>query len=423
MVEVHHQMNCSVPEEQESRAATPDSPTESSGTRRSQRPHPSAPQGDAWSPESIQVLLDVWASPDIQAMRESRKRRRVIYRAIASRLYKEGVQRSWVHCREMMLALEDLYCSIQEANQKRQGEPIPCPFYEGLEKVLPFTHALHEGPGHEVPEAKHTSCEPSGAYSRSPMPVWMPSWMDQVVPQGISWNAASTFQGENRESDKNSLQEPSQAIPWTPSTFISFQNQMTKGNSPQAIPLETPWTTRPLIVLSNHVTREHTFQHPAQIVPLQPIQHPYIQQQGSTENNHQFQQQNIPPAIPASGIMKHEEAGQCITQNRPQGNPLFNMDHEEPIANSSQDPTALIVQTLPTFHSIQNQETADTTTQSHTPQEITYAPQFCTHNQGTYECHLPNPGLMCPSPLSYSHGPPQFFPPLLYFFPHLHIHT
>ncbi|XP_043837160.1 transcription initiation factor TFIID subunit 5-like [Dromiciops gliroides] len=147
-------------------------------TGRRQRPQTSAPQGrEAWSPESIRILLDVWASPDIQAMRETRKKLRVIYKAIAKRLYKEGVQRCWRQCREMMLALEDLYWCIQEANQKRQGDPIPCPFHEGLERVLPFTQRWHGGPEPEVPDAEPTGYEASGTneYNSHYQPQDIPS--------------------------------------------------------------------------------------------------------------------------------------------------------------------------------------------------------------------------------------------------------
>ncbi|XP_007477579.2 putative uncharacterized protein MSANTD5 [Monodelphis domestica] len=138
-------MNCSVLEDHDNRPATAEPAPQPPATRRKERPNLSAPQEDTWSPESIRILLDVWASSDIQSMRIAGKKLRNICKGIANRLQMQGVQCSWVQCRNMMLSLEDMYWSIQEANQNKQGDPIIHPFHEGLEKVLPFIYACPEG--------------------------------------------------------------------------------------------------------------------------------------------------------------------------------------------------------------------------------------------------------------------------------------
>nr|XP_020819243.1 uncharacterized protein LOC110192433 [Phascolarctos cinereus] len=418
---VLQKINSPIHEVPETRTGSPDSPAESSATARSLRPHLFVPQGDTWSPECIRVLLDVWASPDIQAMRGARKRRRVIYRSIANRLNKEGVKRTWVQCRDMMQALEDLYYYIQEANQRRPGGPIPCPFHEGLEKVLPFSQAWHE-----VPDAEPIGYEPSGAPSLNPMPVWTPPWLGQLLPEVITWNGPIIDEGETSGTAMNSLQEPPQLISRTPHTFIYVINQMDNWNIPQRTPEQIPWAPSPLIFMSNNFTQEPFFQYPTQIIPFQSIQVPSFLHQRTIENNPHFEPQDSPSGSDGFDLMEDEEAGQCISPERPQGilsrdTPLINTDKEEPVGNSSQDPTELTPQTVPTLHSTHKEERVDTTPQGHAPQEISYTPISCIQNPRTYEYHPPNPCLMSPSPFPYPHEPPQFFPPSLYFFPHMHI--
>ncbi|KAM9063712.1 uncharacterized protein ACOB8E_015477 [Sarcophilus harrisii] len=292
MASVLEKGNCAVPEQQEKGEAG-DSPAGSPATERNQGPQPFAPRGEAWSPTAIKIFLNMWTHPNIQAMRAAKKRSRAIYRAISRMLHNEGVHKSWSECRDMMVALENLYWTFQESNQNGQPHPFVYPFKEALERVFPFRGAGHGGSEHKESDVESTDYDVSGAYGWNPLPAWtlLPwhapvhfPWHAPVHYESIPWNGASIAQDQ-----MNSTLEPAPVIP---TTFICIPIQVPHWSTPQGPQVEFPWPPEPLMYMDNGFPQEHMVSNISHIIPNQEVPFPTPDLPWTMENNLNWEPQD-----------------------------------------------------------------------------------------------------------------------------------
>ncbi|XP_031801169.1 uncharacterized protein LOC116420439 [Sarcophilus harrisii] len=244
MAGVIEKANCAVPEQQDKVKAR-DPPAASPATERNQGSRPFAPQGEAWSPEAIKIFLNMWTHPNIQSMRAARKRRRAIYRMISRMLHNEGIPKSWSECRDMMVALENLYWTFQESNQNGQPRPFLYPFKEALERVFPFTWDTHGGSERE--ESESTDLDTSGAYVWNPIPPWTLPWHAAVQYDSLPWSGAFIAQGQNAQMMNSTLEPP----PVIPTTFAYIFTQVPHWSTAQGPQSEIPWPPQPLIYMDS----------------------------------------------------------------------------------------------------------------------------------------------------------------------------
>jgi hypothetical protein len=86
-----------------------------------------------WSNHEIQSFLEEWEF--LKCNMYLRVKNHVMAREIAWCLNQRGIKKSWKKCLHMLLSLQDLYWSIQEAN-KRRREPLACPYGGSLHRIL-----------------------------------------------------------------------------------------------------------------------------------------------------------------------------------------------------------------------------------------------------------------------------------------------
>ncbi|KAL4683759.1 hypothetical protein H8959_021453 [Pygathrix nigripes] len=90
-----------------------------------------------WSDQEIQSFLQEWEFLEREVYRV-KKKYHVVSKTIAQRLKQRGMKKSWQECLQMLISLQDLYFTIQEANQRPRCLPLPCPYGEALHRILGY---------------------------------------------------------------------------------------------------------------------------------------------------------------------------------------------------------------------------------------------------------------------------------------------
>lgn len=89
-----------------------------------------------WSDQEIQSFLQEWEFLEREVYRV--KKYHVVSKTIAQHLKQRGMKKSWQECLQMLISLQDLYFTIQEANQRPRCLPLPCPYGEALHRILGY---------------------------------------------------------------------------------------------------------------------------------------------------------------------------------------------------------------------------------------------------------------------------------------------
>ncbi|NP_001382365.1 uncharacterized protein MSANTD5 isoform X1 [Homo sapiens] len=98
---------------------------------------PSVQSVKPWSDQEIRSFLQEWEFLEREVYRV-KKKYHIVSKAIAQRLKQRGINKSWKECLQMLISLQDLYFTIQEANQRPRCQPLPCPYGEALHRILGY---------------------------------------------------------------------------------------------------------------------------------------------------------------------------------------------------------------------------------------------------------------------------------------------
>uniref|UniRef100_UPI00358F7C8A myb/SANT-like DNA-binding domain-containing protein 7 n=1 Tax=Myxine glutinosa TaxID=7769 RepID=UPI00358F7C8A len=90
----------------------------------------------AWQPEEIQELLEIWTDKNIQSELDFSIRNEWVYSQISSQLLQKGVHRSAKQCREKIKKMKQEYKKLKELHNKTGLAPTKNKYYEKLDSVL-----------------------------------------------------------------------------------------------------------------------------------------------------------------------------------------------------------------------------------------------------------------------------------------------
>nr|XP_014997085.2 uncharacterized protein LOC106999058 [Macaca mulatta] len=152
-----------------------------------------------WSDQEIQSFLQEWEFLEREVYRV-KKKYHVVSKTIAQRLKQRGMKKSWQECLQMLISLQDLYFTIQEANQRPRCLPLPCPYGEALHRILGYRWKIGVFSGPPCadavdlvpPEHQPQAC---GIPIAVQEPTWAPTPVIYVgnppVPEWEPWNTNS----------------------------------------------------------------------------------------------------------------------------------------------------------------------------------------------------------------------------------------
>ena len=92
-------------------------------------------RGTTWTDREVKALA-IWGDSKIQEELDGAVRNQVVFKRIAQKLSKQGINREWKQCRAKVKNLKTQYREIKDNNGKTGRGRQSCKFFDKLDKIL-----------------------------------------------------------------------------------------------------------------------------------------------------------------------------------------------------------------------------------------------------------------------------------------------